>query len=244
MRRLICLLLLCCLLPTCALAATPLSLMNADTVDEIERFMLYPRASLDPEVVAGKIRYISCNAKDGAFRTDYWQNEQFDLVTKQRIGTATIPTNYTTMLDMAVYCMAMSYLGVDVTPVEMCQLAGTVELCQPYDRVTARLDGVKRVSYTTCEFDTMVNNYLTRSDFSPVFLHIRRPDGMMYSVLIVGYIPSTGGFIIVDPLAPGAQRVYKMAFHVMRKAVLHSAFYNTFYESEILNVYQWRLVNK
>ena len=153
------------------------------------------------------------------------------------------------MHNRAVYCMALSYLGVDVTPAMMSELAGSRDVTAPYDAVTSQL-GVKleRVAPKAYVFDTMVENYLTDDSYSPVMCTFRTKAGQLYTVLIVAYIPSTGGFIICDAAAPRLDgeylHSYKMAWHVVRRFVLSSAFYDKFYESEVMALYQWRLVEE
>lgn len=246
MRRFICLLLaLCCLLPLAAQAEEALTLLNADTVDEVNQFVLLPQGEELPAPEAGKIRYISLNTKDSAFRQSSWVSDRYDLTTKAGGYKADIAN----MHNRAVYCMALSYLGVDVTPVMMSELAGSRDVTAPYDAVTSKL-GVKleRVQPKAYVFDTMVENYLTDSSYSPVMCTFRTKAGELYTVLIVAFIPSTGGFIICDAAAPRLDgeylHSYKMAWHVVRRFVLSSAFYDKFYESEVIALYQWRLVEE
>lgn len=250
MRRLLCLMLaLCCLLPVFASAEEPLTLLNADTVDEVNQFVLLPTADSVPAPEAGKIRFVSLNAKDSAFRTDFWKNENYDLTSKGDAKGNTYRADYNNMHNRAVYCMALSYLGVDVTPVMMSELAGSRDVTAPYDAVTAKLgSNIERVQPRAYVFDTMVENYLNDPSYSPVYCTFRKPNGQLYTVLIVGYIPSTGGFIICDGAAPRLDgqymHSYKMAWHVVRQVVLSSAFYDAFYGSRVEALYQWRLVEE
>ena len=246
MRRFICLLLaLCCLLPLAAQAEETLTLLNADTVDEVNQLLLLPQGDELPTPETGKIRYISLNTADAAFRQSAWVSDLYDLTTK----AGGYKADMRNMHNRAVYCMALSYLGVDVTPVMMSELAGSRDVTAPYDAVTAQL-GVKleRVEPKSHVFDTMVENYLTDPSYSPVMCTFRTKAGDIYTVLIVAYIPSTGGFIICDAAAPRLDgehlHAYKMAWHIVRRFVLSSAFYDKFYESEVIALYQWRLVEE
>ncbi len=248
MRRLIAILLILCLLPAAAMAAPPNKLRKCQTVEDIETFLLLPQRKTIPAVEKGRIRYISTNDKDPAFCKDYWVSEHYNLSVKSDSEGKTFKTSYQHMLDRACYCMALNYLGIDVTPAMMSELANQRDLTAPFDVVTRCFPQIKRVSYaqvhSSSEFDQMVRNYLASDAYSPVYVSLKKPNGALYTVMITGFIESTGGFIIVDPAGPtlqGNMRVYKMAFHVMRKAVLSSAFYDEFYESEVLAVYQWRL---
>ena len=246
MRRLICLLLsMCCLLPILANAEDGLTLLTADTVDEVNQFVLLPEGEELPAPQRGMIRFISLNEKDAAFRASAWKNDRYNLMSK----AGGYKADHNNMHNRAVYCMALSYLGVDMTPAMMSELAGSRDVTAPYDAVTSQL-GVKleRVAPKAYVFDTMVENYLTDDSYSPVMCTFRTKAGQLYTVLIVAYIPSTGGFIICDAAAPRLDgeylHSYKMAWHVVRRFVLSSAFYDKFYESEVMALYQWRLVEE
>ena len=246
MRRMLCLLLaLCCLLPAFACAEEPLTLLTADTVDEVNQFVLLPEGEELPAPEAGKIRYISLNVKDAAFRQNAWVSDRYDLTTK----AGGYKADMNNMHNRAVYCMALSYLGIDVTPAMMSELAGSRDVTAPYDGVTAKLGAsIERVQPRAYVFDTMVENYLTDPSYSPVMCTFRTKAGQLYTVLIVAFIPSTGGFIICDAAAPRLDgeylHSYKMAWHVVRRFVLSSAFYDKFYESEVVALYQWHLVDE
>ena len=179
---------------------------------------------------------------------DFWVSENYDLTTKTGKNGETYRADNNNMHDRAVYCMALSYLGVDITPVMLSEMSGSRDVSAPFDGVTAQLENIERVEVKAYVFDTMVENYLTDDSYSPVFVKVRKPNGALHTVLVTGFIPSTGGFIICDPAAPKLDgetlHFYKMAFHVRREAVLHSAFYDAFYESEVLNIYQWHLVSE
>lgn len=242
MRRLLCLLMALCLFIPAALA-DHLTLQTADTVEEIEQFLLLPAGGEIPTPEAGRIRFVSINQKDAAFSADMWKSDRYDLTTKAGGYLADVNN----MHSRAVYCMAMSYLGIDVTPVMMSEMSSSRDVSAPYDAVTKQLGNVVRVQPAAYVFDTMVENYLTDSSYSPVFAQIRKPNGALHTVLIVGFIPSTGGFIICDPAAPKLDgktlHAYKMAWHVMRQVVLSSAFYDAFYASEVVALHQWRLTD-
>lgn len=249
MRRLLCLLLtLCCFIPALCHAEAPLTLLTADAVDEVNQFVLLPTADSVPAPEKGRVRFVSLNPKDSAFRTDFWKSADYDLTVKSDSRGNTYRADYTNMHSRAAYCMALSYLGVDVTPVMMSELAGSRDVNAPFDNVTRHFAGIERVQPKAYIFDTMVENYLNDPSHSPVVCQIRRPNGAMHTVLIVGYIPSTGGFIICDPEAPKLDgqtlHSYKMAWHVMRQVVLSSAFYDKFYASEVVALYQWRLTEE
>ena len=245
MRRVLCILLaLCCLLPLAAQAEDSLTLLTADTVDEVNQFVLLPQGTEIPAPQAGSIRFVSLNSTDPAFRAGMWKNDRYDLTTKAGGYRA----DMNNLHSRAAYCMAMSYLGVDVTPVMMSELAGARDVSAPYDGVTRKLGKVERVEPRAYVFDTMVENYLTDPSYSPVYVYLRRPDGKTHALLIIGVIPDTGRYIVLDPSgmwANGVQyRIYMMSFNKSRRQVLNSTFRKEYTGSEILALYQWRLVEE
>lgn len=244
MRRIISLLLiLCLLLPAALLAEETPSLRTATTVEDVRSFIDLPEGDALPAAAKGRIRFVSMNAKDAAFRADDWKNDQYDLTQK-----GSYRADYRNMHDRAVYCMALSYLGVDMTPAMMSTLAGSRDISAPFDGVTAQLKNIERVEFKAHHFDTAVENYLNDDSYSPVFVKVKRPDGALHTVMVVGYIPSTGGFIVCDPEARVKDgenlHAYKMAWHVVRQVVLASDFWDLFYASQVQAVYQWRLVSE
>ena len=240
MRRILSLLLILCLLLPAALAEESPALRAAATVEDVRSFIDLPEGDAFPAAAKGRIRFVSMNARDAAFCTDAWKNDRFDLTQK-----GSYRADYRNMHDRAVYCMAPSYLGVDVTPAMMSSLADSRDVSAPFDNVTAQLPRVERVEFKAYHFDTAVENYRNDDSYSPVFVKIKRPDGALHTVMVVGYIPSTGGFIICDPearvLDGENQYAYKMAWHVVRQVVLASDFWDLFYASQVQAVYQWRL---
>lgn len=242
MRRLFSLLLILCLLAPAALAEN-VTLPACSTVEDITAFVDLPEGDALAAPVAGRIRFVSTNLNAPFFCREMWADDTYDLTEK---GSYRADCRH--MTDRAVYCMALSYLGVDMTPAMMSSIAGARDVSAPYDEITATLENVERVEVNAYVFDTMVENYLTDSSYSPVFVKVRRPDGVLHTVMIVGYIPSTGGFIICDPAAPARDgqfyHTYKMAWHVMRQTVLASEFWDLFYASKVQAVYQWRLVTE
>ena len=109
MRRLLSLMLaLCCLLPVFARAEDSLTLLTADTVEEVNQFILLPGGEELPAPERGKIRFISLNERDSAFRAGAWKSDRYNLMSKAGGYRA----DHTNMHNRAVYCMALSYLGV------------------------------------------------------------------------------------------------------------------------------------
>lgn len=239
MRRLICMLLLL-MLPLLAVAEEPLTLLTADTVAEVNRFVILPEEEGLPSVQRGMVRFVSMNKADAAFRQEMWQNETYDLTQK-----GAYRADYRNMHTRAACSMALSYLGIDLTPAMMSELAGSRDVAAPFDAAIAKLPNVERVQPKAYVFDTMVENYLNDPSYSPVVCEVRKPSGDLHTVLIVGYIPQTGGFIICDPAAPKldgeTMHSYNMCWHVMRQVVLFSDFYDAFYASDVVALYQWKL---
>ncbi len=235
------------LMCTVALGEGSQGITGAHTVEEASRFVDLAENGVLPQVARGRVRFLSLNVKDKAYSDTAWVSERFDLTVRHGKDGERYRADLKNMNSRAAYCMALSYLGIDMTPVMMSEVLGQRDVAAPFDAVTATLPNVERVEVPAYVFDTMVENYLTGENYSPVVCEFRKPDGAMYTVLIVGYIPETGGFIICDPAAPvkdGANwHTYNMCWHVVRQVVLYSDFYDEFYASEVRSLWQWRLTD-
>ncbi len=245
-------LLLILLLPLWALceasAEPPATLPAATSVEDAEAFLLLPTEDALADVQRGHIRYIGQNAEtDEYFRAAYWQGDEpgspLDLTLTERYG-AVFPFHAMNMCSRAIYSMALSYLGVDLTPGGMSALMGQRDLPEPYDGVSA-LVGVERLSWPEFSFNEMMENYLTDPDYSPVYLYIRRPDGTAHALLVIATIPEKSRYIVLDCNPPRMdwqrRRVYFISLNRYRTAVINSAFYEALAGSEVLQVHQWRL---
>ena len=253
MRRIL-LLLTLLMLPALALgeespAIVPQALPDATSAQEVLNFLLLPDGDSLPEVQRGYIRYISQNqSRDDLFRTEYWLGGEpdsvLDLTLTERYGVE-FPFHAGNMCARAVYSMALSYLGIDITPGGMSALLGTRNLDDPYDVVSGMV-GVERVTPGSNVFNTMVNNYLTDERYSPVYLYFRRPNGTMHAVLVVGTIPDKGRFLVVDCNPPSADgklhRVYFISLNRQRTEIINSTFRASLSGSRIVQIYQWRLM--
>ena len=142
--------------------------------------------SRDPiEPVRGRIRRIAQGRNDKWFTREYWENQDYNFVYGgDQLSTA--------MCTRAAYCMALSYLGVNITPVEMSELAGSGQVdhdpSAPYDAITQALekrDGIKisRISGSIVE---LFANYAADSNCSPVYVRLRRRNNEPHTFIVVG----------------------------------------------------------
>ncbi len=121
-------------------------------------------------VEKGKIRYVAQNPKDSLFVKEYWLSKGFDLRGEAN-GKCT----------RAVFSMALSYLGIDCTPVGMSDLLRSSELFYTYDQVCGALGNVTRVEGN---LETLWDAYQA-GEASPVLLHFVYPGGGMHALLLV-----------------------------------------------------------
>ena len=228
----------------------PLTLRECTTFEEAEAFLLYPPEGDICGVQAGYIRIVAQHsAGDAAFRAAYWRGgeagDELDLTMQANRYGHIYNFHAGTMCTRAAYSMALSYLGVDMTPGAMSAVTGRRDLDPPYTVITEMV-GVERVEPKAYVFDTMVENYLTDPSCSPVYVYLRKPDGQEHALLIIGKMEQTGRYIVLDPStmwAKGVQyRVYMMSFNKNRSQVLNSTFRDEFAGSQVLALYQWRRV--
>lgn len=250
MRRLIAAftVLLCLLVSACADEA-PLTLRTATSAEEVEQFLLFPDdAEALPEVQTGYIRYISqLEGRDPTFRKAYWyvdgEDAMLDLTLTQHNGYE-FALHVKVMCTRAAYSMALSCLGIDMTPGEMSAVTGARNLAEPYDMISD-LVGVEQVIPSSKVFNTMVENYLSDERYSPVYLYIQKPNGSYHALLVVGIIPEKGRYLVVDsnPYYVDNEpiRVYFVSLNTMRTEIINSTFRKELVGSKVLQLYQWRL---
>ena len=232
-----------------ALPETALTLPAATSDVEVEEFLIMPGRFTLAGVERGKIRYIAQNEeRDDMFRTGYWlggeKGSVLDLTLRERYGNV-FENHAGVMCSRAAYSMAMSYLGIDVTPGDMSAMLNTRNLEAPYDIISWML-GVDQVDYEKNAFNQMVENYLADDSYSPIYLYLKRPDGTYHAVLVVATIPSKGRYLVVDSNPPQARgklyRVYFISLNKMRTEVINSTFNNILKGSKVVQLYQWRLL--
>ncbi len=254
-RRILFLLLLLLLVPSCAFAEedTPRDIRSAASIEEALAFLILPEDGTEdvPPVQQGRIRYVTQDQRsDPAHRKGFWlggeEGSDLDLtLAENRYGHA-----YTfhsgVMCTRAVYSMALSYLGIDMTPGQMTALTGQRNLNPPY-RSISTLAGVTLSSPKKHVFNTMMENYLTDSRYSPVYLYIEKPNGQEHALLVVAALPETSRYLVVDPLAPRLDgeicRIYMISLNKTRQQVVNSTFRNELAGSRVLQLYQWRLTD-
>ena len=241
------------LLLTCCCAAAedaPLSLPECDSVEEAEAFILYPPEAGLSGVQAGFIRLIAQHsANDPMFRDAYWLGGEagstLDLTLQENRYGHVYTFHAGNMCTRAAYSMALSYLGVDVTPGSMSAMTGQRDMNTPYNTISEMV-GVELVELKSYVFDTMVENYLTDPTYSPVYVYLQMPDGGNHALLIIAKLPEAGRYLVLDPSgmwANGVQhRIYMMSFNKTRQQVLNSTFRDEYAGSKVLQLYQWRLV--
>lgn len=231
-----------------ALPEAPASLPAASSVDEVMHFLRYPPENETDSVQAGYIRYISQHrGNDAHFREAYWlggeAGSDLDLTLKENRYGHQYTFYCSTMCTRAAYSMALSYLGVDVTPGGMSAMTGKRNINPPYDGISAEL-GVERVEPTKHVFNTMVDNYLTDPSYSPVYVYLRKPDGQDHALLVVAALPEKSRYLVVDPAGMWADgvdyRVYMMSFNKTRQQVVNSTFRDEYAGSKVMQLYQWR----
>ncbi len=229
-------------------ADIPHTLPDAASAEEVLDFLLMPPPDGLAGVQRGYIRYIGQNqAQDDLFRTGYWlggeQGSVLDLTLAERYGVK-LPYHAGNMCSRAIYSMALSYLGIDITPGGMSALLNVRNLDEPYD-IISWMVGVERVEANAFVFDTMMNNYLTDERYSPVYLYFRRPNGTCHAVLVVAVLPETGRFLVVDcnpPVSGGKlHRVYFISLNKQRTEIINSTFSKSLRGSKVLQLYQWQL---
>ena len=230
----------------CEEPVLPITMRETTSVEEVEALLLLPGRFNLSGVEKGKVRYIGQNEeRDDMFRTGYWLGGEIgsvlDLTLTERYGV-TFPNHAGIMCSRAVYSMALSCLGIDLTPGDMSRMLNTRNLDSPYDIVSWKL-GLERVELKANVFNTMFDNYLTNERYSPIYLYFRRPNGTTHAVLVVARDPDTGRFMVIDSNPPSARgrlhRVYFISLNKQRTEIINSTFHEQLRGSKVLQLYQW-----
>lgn len=232
-------------------AEEPPRLSECQTVEQVEAIVLYPgEGGLPVPVEAGKIRYISQDTeKEPAFCAEYWYGgepgSELDLTIEETPGHVRYSYYARNMCTRAVYSMALSYLGVDLTPGGMSAMLERRVVSAPYDETTDLLPGVERVTYRSFVFQNMYEAYSSGEGYSPVYLYFRRPNGVTHAVLVVAQ-REDGRYIVIDPKYHEVDgvpvHVYSMALSKDKRSIVNSDFGREQAGSVVLGYGQWRLV--
>ena len=198
----------------------PASIREAQSAEEANALLIQSDTGERLDVVSGQVRLIVQTRRDDMFCADYWRSGEekgeFDLTAKENRYGAPYAYYIGTMCTRAVYSMALSYLGVDMTPVDMSVLAQRRTLNEPYDEITALVDGLARRGLTEATFDEMMAQYLNDERYSPLYIYMKRTNGVGHALLIVGYNAERKRFVAVDPSPRGFQgdtvRTYELSF--------------------------------
>lgn len=226
------------------------SLREAKSIAEVEQFVLYPPEGGLADAKRGYIRYIAQHRANDTeyFRKLYWmgspEGTELDLTEKRQANGEPYEYSVANMCTRAAYSMALSYLGIDMTPGDMSATTGLRDMDPPYEEISD-LFGLERVMPEAHVFDTMMANYLSDPNYSPVYVYFRRPDGDPHAFLVVAALPQKSRFLVVDPsamLAKGeSHRVYMVAFNWARTEIDTSTFRYELRGGEVIGLYQWKL---
>ena len=227
--------------------APPASLREAQSAEEVSALLLQSDSGERLPVESGKVRLIVQTPRDEMFCADYWrvgeEKGEFDLTAKANRYGAPYAYYIGTMCTRAVYSMALSYLGVDLAPADMSVLTQRRTLDEPYDDVTAMVEGLARSGLTDATFNEMMARYLSDERYSPLYVYMKRANGVGHALLIVGYNPETQRFLAIDPSPRGFQgsvvRTYELSFAQNRKTVKRCPYVKDLEGAQVLQVYQW-----
>ncbi len=144
--------------------------LKMNLLKQVHEMILGTDENVPTEVADGMVRYVCQDPGDALFVKEYWASKDFDLrsVANQKCTRA-------------VMSMALSYLGIDCTPVAMSELLRSKKIFYTYDAVCEKLGNVRR---TEGNLETLWTAY-EAGEASPVMLHFTYSDGGMHGVLLV-----------------------------------------------------------
>lgn len=162
------------------------------TYDGVESKVMYSKNKID--VKKGYIRYIPQITNDPYFCSAYWIGK-FDLT---KMDSESSRPYCHSLCTRSAYSMALSYLGIDITPIKMSEMVDSERINSgnygdqtPYSIITKEFTNVKHIEGS---LDVLYENYVTDENYSPVYFHFSKP----HCVLIIGR-KSENVYYIVDP---------------------------------------------
>lgn len=253
-RRLLCLLMIGWLAVPAVHAEEPQRLSECRTVEQVEAMLLYPDEDISPVAAEkGLIRYISQDTnREPGFCAAYWlggePGSEFDLTLEADPYKNPYLYYARNMCTRAVYSMALSCLGVDLTPGAMTALLEKRDISAPYDEVTGKLPEIERVQFPAFVFQNMYEAYQSDPDhYSPIYLYIRRPNETTHALLVVAQ-REDGRFIVVDPkyheIDGEPVHVYTIRLNPPYRYIVASDFQLEQAQSTVLGCCQWRLIDE
>lgn len=209
------------------------------SVEEALSIVDSSRTAID--VTAGRVRRVAQNRSDKAFTRSYWESKKYNFV----YGGEQLSNS---MCTRAAYSMALSYLGVSVTPVEMSQISGSKQVdhdpAAPYDAITAYLAKQNGVQLTRIkgELSELFENYASDSSYSPVYVRMRKKDGNPHAFIVVGRDDTY--YYAVDSSARDGQFVHAIRVNDTEDLILKdrgASCWEKYYNAKITYCHQWKL---
>lgn len=232
-----------------ALSESPSSLRECVTKDEVLQFVDFPSENDLPAVISGRIRYIMQEPGKACFVKSWWIGDEeggpLDLTrTENKFGSPYL-FSAKNMCTRATCSMALSYLGIDVTPGGMSAMTGKRNLDEDYQEVTSLIEGLSFVgSNDPRTMDEKVENYLSDENYSPVMITLQKTNDSTHSLLIVGK-DDEGRFLVIDPsekFSNGKHAyIQYLRFNKNRLTILNATVYNAYNNASLMRCCQWHI---
>lgn len=209
------------------------------SIEEVRAIVDNSRAAID--VTPGRIRRVAQNRSDGAFTRSYWESKKYNFV----YGGDQLSNS---MCTRAAYSMALSYLGISITPVEMSQISGSKQVdhnpAAPYDAHTSYLAKKNGVQLTRIsgKLSELFENYASDSSYSPVYVRMRKKDGNPHAFIVVGRDDSY--YYVVDSSARDNAFIHAIRVSDTEDRILKDRGANCwekYYNAKITYCHQWKL---
>ena len=184
----------------------------------------------------GKIRFVAQDPADPSFVRDYWLSKKYDL-----------RDSANQKCSRAVFSMALSYLGIDCTPVRMSEMLWGEDILSTFDPVCEKLGGVERV---TGDLETLWAAY-EAGEASPVLLHFTY-DGGMHALLVAGrdrekpelfYCVTSGQPVNTSEWPDGLTRDHVIPILIERGEIgqwIQSPLLKRYHKGRIDEIWQWK----
>ncbi|MBR2822724.1 MAG: hypothetical protein IKE24_03460 [Clostridia bacterium] len=189
-------------------------------------------------VQEGKIRFVAQNPKDHAFVDSYWLSKAYDLrdCANQKCSRA-------------VFSMALSYLGIDMTPVRMSEILWGENIFYTFDPVCEKLGNVERVNGS---LEDLWDDY-EQGNASPVLVHFRYNGGEgMHALLLVSrdrlnpdlyYCVTSSTPVNTSAFPDGREKEHVLPILIEDGRIgqrIQSPMLNIYHKGQIDEIWQWR----
>ena len=186
-------------------------------------------------VQVGRIRFVAQMNNESCWRVGYWKNKAYDL-----------SADSSTKCSRAVFSMALSWMGIDCTPVRMSEMVYNANIPYNYDDVLRKLGNVERRDGSLEELWA----YFEAGEGSPISIHFEYGNEAIHDILLIARDSANPDlYYAVNPGSPMDLRKYggtrhEHVFPILIEdgeigGVMQSLWKSSYHKGKIDRIRQW-----